>query len=147
MLQVVRDGFEGGAEPEHPTAHLFLPMGPYGGTQVVGGRHESELLLAIKRHGPGRPARRLIGSLANLVGDLVIAQIDQTEPVGLHLIVQEGVLADHLHLVGQHGQNRAAAALAAGDDFDELLARGLEVLDLDQIVLHQLRPEQTVGAH
>jgi hypothetical protein len=146
-LEIVGDRFERGAKPKNGTAHLFLPKIANRRTQIIRRRHKGELLLLVKGHGPGRPARAKIEILFRIIRHFVIAQVHQTHAIGLDEMVQDFVLFQHLHVVSENAQNGALPRLVARHDLDEFLVRGLEVLDLDEIVFDQLRAQQAVGAH
>ena len=147
FLQVVGDRFQRRPKPEDRSAELLLPESPDRRTQIIGGRDKPEFLFAIERHRPRRPARIGVQILPGFVQHVVVPQIDQPQALRLDQMMKHIVLLQHLHVVRQNAEDGALPRLVARDDLDELLVRRLEILDFDQVMLHQLRPEQTVGTH
>ena len=54
---------------------------------------------------------------------------------------------DHLHLVREDAKHRALPRLVGLHDFQQLFVRLFQVLNLDEISLHQSGAQQPVGAH
>jgi hypothetical protein len=114
---------------------------------VVGRGHEIKILLAVKGHRPRGPAGTGIHGFLDLVRHLVVAQIHEACAIVVHNVLQRVLLTEDLHLVGEDAEHGALPGLLQRHDLEQPLVRLLEVLDFDQVRLHQRGAEQAVRAH
>jgi hypothetical protein len=135
------------AEPNDRPTQLFLPKRAHRRTQVIRRRHEVKFLLTVERHRPSRPTGTDIQAFLRVIRHLVVSQIDEAHAFTLDEMVEHIVLLQHLHVVGQNAENRALPRLFRGHDLDQLFIGVLQILDLHQIVLDEVRAQQAVGAH
>ena len=78
---------------------------------------------------------------------LVRAQVHEPRAIGLDGVLQHILLAEHLHLVGEHAEHGALARLALADERKQALVGLREVVNGDEVVLDEIRAEEPVCAH
>ena len=76
-----------------------------------------------------------------------MAQIHDAGAVGIRLMNQDVLFLYRIEFIGQNSEYRALTRGPRTDEFKQFLICLLEVIDIHQIVLHQLGPQQSIGSH
>jgi len=78
---------------------------------------------------------------------IIVAQIDQTDPLGIHEELEHIVFLHDLHLVGEDAQYGHLACLFRSDHLEQPSVGVLEILEFYEVMIDQGRAEQAIGAH
>jgi hypothetical protein len=79
--------------------------------------------------------------------DLVTAQIDETDPLGIHEVLEHVLFLQDFHLVCEDAEHRHLARLLRSHHLEQPFVGLLEILESHEVVIDQGRAEQAIGAH
>ena len=91
--------------------------------------------------------RAIIDILPELLGHIVVPQVDQTDSVGFQQVVQQVTLPQHLLFVHQHAQQGGLVFRVTLEQLEQTLVRRHQIIDLHQVALHQRGAQRPIGAH